>query len=484
MGCRYLKTQLIISEKMDRDLNEKCAVFGIFGDSASSARETYFGLFALQHRGQEHSGIATTDGKEIHLHKGSGLVSQIYTEDILKKLPGFAAIGHNRYSTSHGNHVEYAQPFVYENFFAFGHNGNLPSIKKLVEFLESQNETTKHRSDSQLMSQAIGVYMKEGNSLPDAIEKAYPLFTGAFSCVVLGHNSMVAFRDPRGIRPLVLGKKGTEIIVSSETCAFETIGAEFIREVEPGEMVVITKNKIESKKLANENPKLDIFEFIYFARYDSVMLNKAVYEVRKNLGRILARENKKINKLNVDMIIPVPETAISAAIGYAEESGIPFEMGISKNRYINRTFIEPTQEVREEKVKLKLTPLKEVIKGKRIAVMDDSIVRGTTSRQIVKMLFEAGAKEVHFLVSSAPIRFPDFYGIDTPNQKELIASTKTVKEICEFIGATSLSYLSIDGMIEATGLPRESFSLSSFDGAYPINIEEREKEINYDVPTK
>ncbi len=223
---------------------------------------------------------------------------------------------------------------------------------------------------------------------------------------------------------------------------------------------------------------IDIFEFIYFARYDSVILGKSVYEVRKNLGKMLAREHK----LNVDMVIPVPETAISAAIGYAEESGIPFEMGISKNRYINRTFIEPTQELRKEKIRMKLTPLAETIKGKRVAVMDDSIVRGNTSQQIVKMLFDAGAKEVHFLVSSAPIRFPDFYGIDTPDQKDLIASHKTIEEIREFLGATSLSFLSVEGMIEATGLPKEVFSLTSFDGVYPLPIYEREKEINYDVP--
>ena len=473
-----------------QDLNEKCAVFGVFGNGENSeqktAREVYFGLFALQHRGQEHSGIATTDGKRIYLHKDAGLVSQIYTEDIIKRLPGFAAIGHNRYSTSSGNNVEYAQPFIYGNdnqAFAFGHNGNLPSIKKLVDFLKLHNEETEDSSDSQLMAKAIGVHMKNGKTLPDAVASAYPLFTGAFSCVALGLDTMVAFRDPCGIRPLVLGKKDDQVIVSSETCALDTLGAEFVREIEPGEMIIITKdskmkNKIKSKQLAKANPKFDIFEFIYFSRYDSIMLGKSVYEVRKNLGRILAREHK----LKVDMVIPVPETAISAAMGFAEESKIPFEMGISKNRYINRTFIEPTQELRTEKVRMKLSPLRNIIKGKKIAVMDDSIVRGTTSKQIVKMLFDAGAKEVHFLVSSAPIKFPDFYGIDTPYQNELISSTKTTKEICKFLGATSLCYLSIEGMIEATGLPKNKLSLSCFDGVYPIPIHEREKEIRYNVP--
>jgi amidophosphoribosyltransferase len=471
-----------------QNLNEKCAVFGVFGSNASEvARETYFGLFSLQHRGQEHSGIVTTDGQKLHIHKDAGLVSQIYNEDILKKLPGFAAIGHNRYSTSNGNHVEYAQPFLYDNLFALGHNGNLPSTTKLLKFLEKNNELTKDLSDSQLITEAIGVYMKKGESLPESIAKAYPLFTGAFSCVALGLDTLVAFRDPCGIRPLVLGKKENEIIICSETCALDTLGAKFIREIEPGEMVVVTKkgkkNKITSKQLVKAKPKLDIFEFVYFSRYDSTMLGKSVYEVRKNLGRMLARKHAKQNKLgNIDMIIPVPESAISAAMGYAEESGITFEMGIAKNRYINRTFIEPTQELRAEKVRMKLSPLRTVIKGKKIAVMDDSIVRGTTSKRIVKMLFDAGAKEVHFLVSSAPIRFPDFYGIDTPNQKELIASHKTINEICKFLSATSLSYLSIDEMVAATGLKKERFSLSSFDGVYPLPIYERKNEINYNVP--
>ncbi len=481
----------------DKDLNEKCAVFGIFGngDSAGTeginktARETYFGLFALQHRGQEHSGIATTDGTKLRLYKDGGLVSQIYTEDILKKLPGFAAIGHNRYSTSSGNNVEYAQPFLYDNLFALGHNGNLPSTTKIVNFLKKNNEITKDMSDSQLMTLAIAVYMKKGSSLSDAVIKAYPLFTGAFSCVALGLNIMVGFRDACGIRPLVLGKRGDEVIICSETCALDTLGAKFIREIEPGEMVIIKKVGkkivISSKKIAKPKPKFDIFEFVYFARYDSVMLKKSVYEVRKNLGRMLARENRKHHRNGVneiDIIIPVPESAISAAIGYAEESGIPFEMGIAKNRYINRTFIEPTQELRAEKVRMKLSPLESVIKGKKIGVMDDSIIRGTTSKQIVKMLFEAGAKEVHFLVSSAPIKFPDFYGIDTPNQSELIASHKTMVQIRDFLGATSLSYLSIEGMVAATGMPKSKFSLSSFDGVYPISIYERKKEINYNVP--
>lgn len=463
------------------DLNEKCAVFGIFGSNGSAtdiARETYFGLFALQHRGQEHSGIATTDGNEIHLHKADGLVSQIYTEDILKRLPGFAGIGHNRYSTSKGGGAEYAQPFLFHDKFALGHNGNLPSVKALVEFLESRGQNTENLSDSQLMVEAIGVYLNDGHSLPDAIEKAYPLFTGAFSCVVLGKETLIAFRDPCGIRPLALGRRENEVIISSETCAIDTIGGKFERRIEPGEMVVVTRDGIQSRQIAQPNPKMDIFEFVYFARHDSTLMGKLVYDVRKNLGKNLALESPK----DVDLVIPVPETAIPAAMGYASAIGRPFEMALSKNRYIHRTFIQPMQSARDNMVRMKLIPLRQMISGKRVAIVDDSIVRGTTSRQIVKMLFDAGAKEVHFLVSSAPIRFPDFYGIDTPNQQDLIASRKTLEETRQYLGATSLSYLSIDGMIKATGLPRENFSLSAFDGIYPLDIHERVKEINYDIP--
>ena len=407
------------------------------------------------------------------------MVSQVYTERILKKLPGFAAIGHNRYSTSHGTGFKYAQPIIFNNTVSFAHNGNLPSTKALVNFLEGKKISTKKDSDSELMAKAIGYHMKKGYSLPKAVEKVYPLFTGAFSCVALSTKELVAFRDPRGIRPLVLGKNGKETIIASETCALRTVGADLNREIRPGEMVVISKNGIRSKILAKEKSKFDIFEFVYFSRHDCMVLGKSVYQVRKNFGRILFRENPKIK---LDVVIPVPETGIPAAIGYSQESGVPFEIALNKNRYIHRTFIEPSQATRDQKVKMKLSIMRSVVKGKRVGVIDDSIVRGTTSRKIVKMIFEAGAKEVHFMVSSAPIRFPDFYGIDTPKQNELIASKKTVKEICEYLGATSLSYLSLDGMIKATGLPKERFSLSAFTGEYPIPIFGRQNEISYDVP--
>ena len=463
----------------NKKFNEKCAVFGIFNAQNRAANEAYFGLFALQHRGQEQSGIVSTDGKKLYAHKGSGLVSQVFSQKIIKKLKGSAAIGHNRYSTSRGTNPKYAQPIVINNSVAFAHNGNLPSIKILVKFLKENKIDTKNNSDSELMAKAIGFYMKKGLSLPNAIKKAYPLFTGAFSCVALSNKELVAFRDPRGIRPLVLGRGVKEIVVASETCAFRAVGADLEREILPGEMVVISKKGIKSEILARTDPKFDIFEFVYFSRHDCMVLGKSVYQVRKNFGRTLFKEN---SNLKIDIIVPVPETAIPAAIGYSEASGVPFELALNKNRYINRTFIEPAQSTREQKIKMKLSVLRSVVKGKRVGVIDDSIVRGTTSRPIVQMLFEAGAKEVHFMVSSAPIKFPDFYGIDTPRQEKLIASHKSVDEICKFLGANSLQYLSVDGMVESTGLPKERFCLSAFNGEYPLPIFEHEKEINYKTP--
>ncbi len=460
-----------------RDLNEKCAVFGIFNAPLIAARQAYFGLFALQHRGQEQTGIVSTDGKKIFSHKASGLVSQVYTEKDIEKLVGFAAIGHNRYSTSRGTEPKHAQPIIFNHTVAFAHNGNLPSTKALEDFLRKNKVSIKDDSDSELMAKALGFYMKKGMSLSKAVEKAYPLFTGAFSCVALSTNEMVAFRDPRGIRPLVMGKNGKEIIVASETCGLRTVGAKFFREVLPGELVTISKKGIKSKILAKQDPKFDIFEFVYFSRHDCKIMGQSVYETRKNFGKILFEENPK---LKLDLIVPVPETAIPSAIGYSQASGVPLEMALNKNRYIYRTFIEPTQANREQKIKMKLTVLRSLVIGKRVGVIDDSIVRGNTSKDIANMFFESGAKEVHFLVASAPVKFPDFYGIDTPKQKNLISSQKTIEETRKFIGATSLTFLSIDGMVKATGLPKDRFSLSAFNGEYPLPIFEHEKEIKYD----
>ena len=485
-------------------LGEKCAVFGVYGRGLDVSRLSFFGLYALQHRGQESAGIATADGETVTLHKGMGLVSQVFNDELIGSLKGHIAVGHNRYSTTGGSKVKHAQPMLaagagslqkisYEDphpslndsvslcsapddgAIALVHNGNLPTTNALSDFLRSKNIDPLEFSDSRMIVEAIGVRMREGLPLTAAVKDVYPLMTGAFSILIMSRDTLIAVRDHCGIRPLSIAKLNGGYVVASETCAFAPIGAEYLKDVEPGEMVVIDEKGMRSEQLAAPDPKLDIFEFVYFARPDSELLGKSVYEVRKNFGIQLAKEYP----LEADVVIPVPETAIPSAIGYAQTLGISFEMGLVKNRYIHRTFITPEQHIREQGVKAKLTALPGVMRGKRAVIFDDSIVRGTTSQQIVKMVFEAGAKEVHFLVASSPVQFPDFYGIDTPRQSDLIAATKSVEEMREFLGATSLRFLSFDGMIQATGIPEERFSTSSFTGVYPIDIRERAKEIQY-----
>ncbi len=452
---------------------EKCAVFGVYGKDMDVSRLTFFGLFALQHRGQESAGMAVSDGEKISCHKDMGLVAQVFNEQIIENLKGHISIGHNRYSTSKNSTVEHAQPFISsDQSIALAHNGNLPSTELLKEFLLSKGISSEHHSDSCLMKMAIHWFMKQGESFENAVRQSYPLFTGSFSALVSTKDTLIAIRDSHGIRPLSLAKLNGGYIFSSETCAFGPMGAKFIREVEPGEMVVIDEKGLRSEQLAKPNQKLDIFEFIYFARHDSVMLGKLIYDVRKNFGRLLAAECG-LGVDQIDVIVPVPETSQPMAIGFSQATGVPFEMGLQKNRYIQRTFINPDQKMRQQGVKMKIMPLPEVIAGKRVAVIDDSVVRGTTSREVVKMLFEAGAKEVHFLSSSAPIRFPDFYGIDIPNQKDLLAFGRTVEEMREYLGSTSLHFLPLEKMLEATGIPAENFNTSCFTGTYPIDIGER-----------
>ncbi|OGG44159.1 amidophosphoribosyltransferase [Candidatus Kaiserbacteria bacterium RIFCSPHIGHO2_01_FULL_48_10] len=458
----------------DRELGEKCGVFGVFGTNLDAARLTFFGLYALQHRGQESSGIATSDGTTIHLHRKMGLVAQVFSEKTIQELAGSMAIGHNRYSTSQSSSVKHAQPAIIEDVqVVLAHNGNLPSTKALEAFIAEHKIPIRKPSDSEMIVEAIGFYVRNGKSLPDAVEATYPLMTGAFSILVMDKENLIAIRDSHGIRPLSIGTINGGYVFSSETCAFHPIGAEYLRDVEPGEMVVVNKNGIQTKKIAEGIQNLDIFEFVYFARPDSRLLGKSVYGFRKNCGIELGKEFP----VEADVIIPVPETAIPVALGYSAQTKIPMEMGLIKNRYIHRTFIQPEQHIREQGVKIKLTPLPEVIKGKRVVVVDDSIVRGTTSKQIVAMLFEAGATEVNFMVSSPPVKFPDFYGIDTPLQKDLIAAERTEEEILKYLGATRLHYLSFDGMMRATELPKNLFSTSCFTGEYPIDILERKAEI-------
>ena len=393
---------------MGNELKEKCGIFGVYGKGFEAARLVHPGLWALQHRGQESSGIASSDGKQVYLHKGMGLVSHVFGEEDLKKLIGFLAIGHNRYSTSGDSTDLHAQPILEKTVngkhIVVVHNGNLPSVKKLEEFLRSRKIPITGLNDSEMIAKTIASYIKEGLTLDQAIKKAYPLFTGVFCLLVMDEQKIIAVRDSFGIRPLSLGKLNGGFIVASETCALDIVGAKFLREVKPGEMVIISDKGLKSIQIEKGKPNLDVFEFVYFARPDSMLMGKSVDAVRQNLGKELAKENK----IKADIVIPVPDSAIPAAIGYSRQSGIPFEMGLIKNRYIHRTFISPEVHTRHRIVQLKLNPMRHILEGKRVAIIDDSIVRGTTSKQIMKMLRDAGAKQVHLLISSPPVKFPDF----------------------------------------------------------------------------
>jgi len=462
------------------ELKEKCAVFGTITPQADqqtgpeAARLTFYGLWALQHRGQESSGIVSSDGRRLYRHAAPGLVATVYREEDLEQLPGNMAIGHNRYSTSGGGDDRYNQPLIDDKYnFAFAHNGNLPDLTKLEEFLAARGVSPDKHNDSGMMMAAIGCYMDDGLDLIDAIKKTYPLFTGVFSAVIMDAKRLIAFRDSCGIRPLSIGTLKDGYVVASETCAFDTIGADFARDVGPGELVVIDEKGITSHKVVEGQQKLDIFEMVYLARPDSLLLNKRVDLVRQNFGRALAKEFP----IEADVVIPVPESAIPAAIGYSQASGVPFEMALIKNRYIHRTFIQPTPQLRERDLKMKLNAVTELIEGQRVILVDDSIVRGTTMRQLVSMVFKAGAKEVHLMISSPPVRYPDFYGINTPKQSELLAAYMSHDEMNDYLGATSLNFLSFDGMIGATELPVSNFTTSCFSGDYPIDIGKRAQEI-------
>ena len=448
-------------------LREKCGVFGVYGKGLEAARLTHIGLWALQHRGQESSGICSSNGRSLFVHKDAGLVAHVYDEASLNKLRGHIAIGHNRYATSGSPLSHHHQPVTQPgSLLALAHNGNLPSTQKLERFLRGRHFDTSTMNDSEMMHAALQAYLMEGETIERAIELAFPLFTGVFSLVIMTNTKLVAVRDSCGVRPLSIGQLDDGYVVSSETCAIDAVMADYVRDVEPGEMVVIDNKGLHSHPLAPGGTKLDIFEFIYFARPDSTLLGKSVNQVRQQLGERLAVEHP----ISADVIIPVPDSGIPAAIGYARQSGIPFDHGFVKNRYIHRTFIRPAQSLRERDVNIKLNPLESVIAGKDVIIVDDSIVRGTTSKKIVTMVRRAGAKRVHMLVSSPPVRYPDFYGINTPKPSDLLASRLTHAQIEEYIGADSIGYLSMEGMLTATDLPVEQFNTSCFSGEYPVAI--------------
>ena len=461
---------------MGTDIKEKCGIFGVYGKGFEAARLVHPGLWALQHRGQESSGIASSDGKKIYLHKGMGLVSHVFSEENLRKLKGHLAIGHNRYSTSGGSKLQHAHPIIEKikgnGSIALVHNGNLPSVKKLQAFFKNKKISIEGLNDTELMTKVIAYHMSK-ETLENAVKKSYPLFSGVFCLLIMEKSKIVAVRDSFGIRPLSLGKLNGGFVVASETCALDIIGAQFLRDVKPGEMVILDEKGLKSIQLEKGKERLDVFEFVYFARPDSYLMGKSVDEVRQNLGIELAKEFKK----KADVVVPIPDSGIPAALGFSRQSGIPFYPGLIKNRYIHRTFIMPEQHARNQGVRLKLNPLKHILKGKTVALIDDSVVRGTTSKQIIDIVKSAGAKKIYFLISSPPYKYPDFYGVDTPKQKDLIAARKTVKEIEKEIGVNSLYYLSYQGLLKAVGISEDRLCTSCFTGEYPVDIGERAKEI-------
>jgi amidophosphoribosyltransferase len=444
-----------------------CGIFGIFNHSEAS-NHTYLGLYALQHRGQESAGIVSSDGKQLHHYRQMGLVSEIFTREILKRLSGKSAIGHVRYSTAGSSELKNAQPFLVDyakGNISIAHNGNLTNASLIRSELESNGSIFQSNMDTEVIVHLIA-RSKAKTFVERTIQALYQV-EGAYSLLFLTEKEIVAVRDPFGFRPLVLGQLRDAPVVASETCAFDLIGAQFLREIEPGEILLINEDGVKSfRPFPPKQHHQCIFEFIYFARPDSFIFNRNVYEVRKSLGIQLAKESPA----EVDMVVPIPDSGIPATLGYACESKIPLEMGMIRNHYVGRTFIEPEQSIRHFGVKIKLNPVKGLMEGKRIVTVDDSIVRATTSRKINKMFRNVGVKKVHVRISSPPITHPCFFGIDTPKRSELIASSHTVKEIQKYINANSLNYLSLEGLKKCVEEEAEKFCYACFTGDYPISF--------------
>jgi amidophosphoribosyltransferase len=447
---------------------EACGVFGIYAPGQEVARLTYFGLYALQHRGQESAGIATFDGEQLHEHRDMGLVSHVFSPETLQQLPGQLAIGHTRYSTTGSSRRCNAQPVIVETKLgklALAHNGNLVNTAELQAYLLARGCELNTTIDSEMIALIIREEVNAGKNWVEATISACQRCVGAFSLTIATPDGIMAIRDPNGIRPLVLGIMPDHIshyVVASETCALDIIGADYMRDVNPGELLWITDKGVTAIDWAPKaQPKLCIFEMIYFARPDSWVHEESLYSYRMRLGKQLAQESFHA----ADIVIGIP-----AAIGFSEASGIPYAEGLIKNRYVGRTFIQPTQEMREAGIRMKLNPLKDVLKGKRVIIIDDSIVRGTTSRKLVKALRDAGATEIHMRISSPPVTHPCFYGIDTDTQDQLIAATKSVAEIAEQIGVNTLAYLSWEGMLAATNQNPDHFCSACFTGDYPVEI--------------
>lgn len=447
-----------------------CGIFGIY-DHEEAARLTYLGLYALQHRGEESAGIVASDGKKAFYHRGMGLVGDVFSEKILDSLKGHIAIGHNRYSTTGSSTIKNAQPFFAEfkkGPLALAHNGNLTNADALREELENTGAIFQSTMDSEVI---VHLLARGGNmSIEDNLTAAISRLVGSYSLVIMMNGTLIGARDPRGWRPLCLGKLGDSYVLASETCALDLLQAKYIRDVEPGEIVLINKDGLKSlKPFAPQKVNHCIFEYVYFARPDSRVFGYSVDNARKELGRQLAREFP-FTKDQADFVMAIPDSGNCAALGYAAESGLPYEIGMIRNHYIGRTFIQPSQSTRDFKVKVKLNPIKEMLQGKRIVVVEDSIVRGTTSKGRIDALRQAGAKEIHMMISCPPLTHPCFFGIDFPTKKELIASNKSIEEIKKFIGVDSLNYLSQEGLLKCSPIPPTNFCHACFDGAYPIPV--------------
>jgi len=455
----------------DDKMKEECGIFGIYDpeNSHDLSSLTYLGLLALQHRGQESAGICVNQGGKLKLHKVMGLVENVFDESILSSLEGEIAIGHVRYSTTGSSLLVNAQPLLInciKGDLAIAHNGNLINGAELRANLESHGSIFHSTLDTEVIAHLVARSFED--NLIDALTQSLHQLKGGFSLVAVTRDSLVAARDPYGFRPLVLGKIKNGYVLASETCAFDMIGAEFIREIEPGELVVINKEGLKSHKYTGKRPySFCVFEFIYFARPDSNIGGQNVHLARKEMGKQLASEMD----IEADLVIPIPDSGTAAALGYAEESGIPFSKGILRNRYVGRTFIQPVQEIRDLKVRIKLSPIKEIINGKRVILVDDSIVRGTTSRQIIRRVREAGAREVHLAISSPPVVNPCFYGLDTSKRQELIARKMSTEEVAQYIGADSLTYLSQEGLIKSINAPGYGYCTACFSGEYPVGME-------------
>jgi amidophosphoribosyltransferase len=463
-----MESLIMVKYFVIHDIHEECGIFGVYGHP-EAANLTYLGLYALQHRGQEGAGICSSDGRRLFLEKSRGLIADVFNEKRLRRLPGHMSIGHNRYSTAGSSVLKNVQPIV-ANFalgtLAIAHNGNLVNAIEVRAALENEGAIFQSSSDSEVIVHLIA--HSKGDDFYERVLHALKQISGAFSLLILREKELIAVRDPYGVRPLSLGLKDGAYIVASETCAFDLIGAMYVRDIEPGEVLIIGEDGIRSMRLLNSTRKaFCVFEFIYFSRPDSnIFGGVSVNEMRKEFGRQLARESMT----EADIVIPVPDSGVPAAIGYSEESKIPFDFGLIRNHYVGRTFIEPKHSIRHFGVKIKLNPVRKLLEGKRVVVVDDSIVRGTTSKKIVKMVREGGgAKEVHLKISSPPTIGPCFYGIDTPTRQELIASSHLVEEVRKYVTADSLSYLSLEGL---KGIIPEShnYCTACFDNYYPISF--------------